>query len=210
VWKYRFWAATVLVPVAVSFIISFAKPVFVARYFVVLAPAVAVLAAIGWAAMRNRRLAAAALALVFVASLANLSRLYDAGSFDTEDWRGAVNYVYERNRIDDGIVFFEPYVRIAFDHYARRDHATESRPRSLFDYRGRGFTGTMVPSDWSPLRTTTSPRIWLVLSHDFDSKRETNELKRVLGERYERIGRRQFTTLRPGLPKIRVELYRLR
>jgi mannosyltransferase len=209
-WKYRFWAAAVFVPIIVSFVISFAKPVFVARYFIVLTPALATLAAIGWAAMRHRRLAVATLMLIFIASLLNLSRLSNDGSFDTEDWRGAVDYVYERNRSDDAIVFFEPYVRIAFDHYARRDHASESRPKSLFEYRGRGFTGTMVPSDWSPLRSASNPRIWLVLSHDYDSKQETNELRRVLRERYERVDRRRFTTLRPGLTKIRVELYRLR
>jgi mannosyltransferase len=209
-WKYRFWAAAVVVPIVVSFAVSFAKPVFVARYFIVLTPAVATLAAIGWATMRHRRLAVGVLILMLLASLLNLSRLSNEGSFDTEDWRAAAAYVYERNRTGDAIVFFEPYVRIGFDHYARRDHASESGPTSLFEYRGRGFTGTMVPSDWSPLRSASNPRIWLVLSHDYDSKRETSELKRVLGERYERVDTRLFTTLRPGLTKIRVELYRLR
>jgi mannosyltransferase len=199
-WRLVLVACWLVVPITVSFGVSYLKPVFFSRYLVVCLPALALCASVGLLAERRRLVSALAVTAVVLLSLAQVRALYRDGGANSEDWRGAAEHVLAHARQGDGIVFFRPYVSIGFDHYAARAPARAVRPQPLFAYRGYAFTGRMVPSSWEHLRNVTSSRIWLVLSHNRRQQTETQHVRALLGTRYGLVQHCRFK-------KVVVELY---
>jgi mannosyltransferase len=95
------------------------QPLFVARYFLVFMPPVAI--GIALLLVHLRREAAIAVAAVLVAaSAAGLARWY---SSDGSDYRAASDFVASRSGPNDGVLIYAPYIRVPFEVYFPRTGA---------------------------------------------------------------------------------------
>jgi mannosyltransferase len=102
------------VPPLAAYAISQSKPIFAARYLVVVLAPLAVLVAVGLAAI-PRRLGVVATTAVVVLAMANLP--YARSGYEYEDFRDATRYLAANAREGDGVVFYRPSRRIAVEHY---------------------------------------------------------------------------------------------
>lgn len=118
-WPWVLLVASVAVPVVGSFVVSYAKPIFISRYLIVSLPGLVVLAAAGIVRFRPRALGALALAAVLILSSRTLRYWY--ADYKKEDWRSATSFVLERTQPGDAAVFYRPGVRIPFDYYVTRN-----------------------------------------------------------------------------------------
>jgi mannosyltransferase len=161
------WAA---VPVVAAFAVSQAKPVFAARYLIVILPALAVL--LGWAvASIERRASAVVTAALIVLSIVNLP--YLRPGFEYEDFRGAADYLTTAARPGDGVVFYRPSRRVAAEFYLRRTGARSpamtpvfpAAPWGEFDLVRDYEHVTPTAREWASIETAASRRrMWLFLS----------------------------------------------
>jgi mannosyltransferase len=92
------------------------QPLFVARYFLVFMPPIAIGVALLLVRLR-RKVAVAVAALLVVASGVGLARWY---SSDGSDYRAASNFVASQSRSNDGVLIYAPYVRVPFELYFPR------------------------------------------------------------------------------------------
>jgi mannosyltransferase len=162
-WRLAFAVLWLLVPFGVTLAFSLlVQPFFLDRYLIITLPAVALVAAFGVAQLRSAWLVPAMLA-VLVLSAIGIVNWYRAGSHD--DWRGAVAYVMQDARSDDGIVFCEPWTRPAFEYYVLRSDS-KSRPIPLSPakrWSARLNTGPPRPAgQWPP----HVARIWVIRAYE--------------------------------------------
>jgi mannosyltransferase len=156
-----FTASWAVVPVLGAFAVSEMKPIFLAKYFVVSLPAVALLAAGAITILRPTALAVAAACVLVALAGPELHTWY--GFRGQEDWHALTAYVQGRALPADGIVYNAGYARDSVEDYWRssqaplpvRVHASVHGPRS----------------------TAFSGRVWLVLTH---SEPTTDSLRTAL------------------------------
>lgn len=164
------WLAVPVLAVVVS--TYTVKPLLLARYLVVVVPALALLVA--WAVRRLPRVAgAAALAAVAAVSAQGVRDWYDVGSY--EDWRGAVASVEASARSDDDVV------------------AVPGRAVHAVRYYGPDLR-TVSPT---ALDTAAGERLWLL---DRRSQLGTErpvpaDFDEVLAARYELVEERSFVNV---------------
>lgn len=112
-----------IVPLALVFVVSLAKPVLDSKSMIVIYPALVMLQARGLA-LSGRRLAAVSGALVLVVFGYVLGNYY----FNTlpwkEDFRGAAAYVAEHDNPGDVVAIYPDYLDDAFEYYYRSGPAT--------------------------------------------------------------------------------------
>ena len=159
-----------LVPFALVCVLAVVyRPLFVVRYFIVCLPAVVVLLSLGRTRIRRPLLAAVALSLVVIVSLAGVARWYLSGQ--SEDWRGAERYVVGSAKASDGVLFYAPYVRIPFALYLQREGDDGRAPQPVYPADGWNanemkFDGNIVMSARRVReRAVSFRRVWLVTSH---------------------------------------------
>lgn len=127
VWRQRddspalgYLLLSICLPVVLTAVISFVKPLFVPRYLLAGLPLFALLAAIGFQRLRP----AFAIAMVFAISILSLAQdysYYRAPSI--EDWRGMVDYLAKHSRPGDALLIFPAWETAPVDYYvSRRDH----------------------------------------------------------------------------------------
>jgi mannosyltransferase len=186
-WRLGFVAAWFAVPVLVSFVVSFARPMFLDYYLIVSLPALVLLAAAGIA--RLPRVPAAALLLV----LCSLSGLRLADWYQSparEDWRDAAQYVVANRQAGDVVAYYPSYASLPFEYYLRRADV--------------GALPTLDPS--GRLVSTREPRrIWIVLRGS-DAQANPADMRRI--EQAFAPERPPARVLRIG--RIEIELYVLR
>jgi mannosyltransferase len=103
-WPYGFLAAWLLVPVVLSFAVSFVQPMFLSNYLIICVPALILFGAA--AIVRIHRPALAGALVILLVSLA-ASRLVNYYRHNTvENWREATRYVLAAASPGDGIVFY--------------------------------------------------------------------------------------------------------
>jgi mannosyltransferase len=150
-WLILAWFAT---PIALAFALSAAKPIFQYKYLIFCLPPYLLLAALGLAAIRSRRVFAVALGVMVVVAAYRVVHYYGKTS-GTEDWRAATQFVLTHTREGDAIVFYEPYVRVCYEYYRTRLPA--AHPAVMAE----------VVADPAAVTAAAGPygRVWLVLSH---------------------------------------------
>jgi mannosyltransferase len=185
-WRYGYVIAWLLVPVLLSFVLSFAQPMFLSRYVIVSLPALMLLGAAGLAEVPGRLLAGSLLLLAVGLSGLQLAAWYDHGSY--EDWRAATRLVLAGMLPGDGIVLHPSYGRKPFEYYERQDRV--SGPENL---------------QGQDLRSTGKRRIWLVVRGSDPSARG-EDLARVQGM----LREQHRLVLRRGLRNVSVWLYAAR
>lgn len=104
-----------LAPAAALFVLSFARPYFLARYAMASAPGIGMLLALAILGPKPkvRLVRAAAVAIPVVAFL--LVSQVDLHREDGDDWTGAAQVVAEGARRGDAVTFVNPAVRSSFD-----------------------------------------------------------------------------------------------
>jgi mannosyltransferase len=158
------------------------QPVFVVRYFVTSVPAVVLLVAIALSQVRAPAVRASVLAAAVALSLAGLVHWYAFGAGEAEEWREAAGYVAAHADSRDGILFFAPKTRLAFENYFIEADGPASGTRAVYPALTWGDASALlfVRSGDIPLtpgevamRTKSFERIWLVLSHYRGSANES-------------------------------------
>jgi mannosyltransferase len=148
-WSVPFLAASVLAPVALTFLVSLVRPTFIPRYLIITLPAFMLIAAVGL--VRLPRVLAAPL-LVAIAGLSayGVSQWYTAPG--SENYRAAVGYVIEHQHPGDGYMAYPVGAADPVAYYI--DRAGSARPTAI----------ASVSADGS---ASAPRRVWLVV-RDFD------------------------------------------
>ncbi len=117
-WATVLLGAWVAVPIATMALVSTVKPLFGARYFLLVAPGLILLMAAGVWAVPWRRAGVALLGLIVAVSLVATAFFYPRAAHD--DFRAATSYVLDHAEPGDAIVFQPWFTRVTFTVYADR------------------------------------------------------------------------------------------
>lgn len=147
-------ACPVLLPFAIS---QWTTPIFLPKYTLASAVALAILAAHGLARLGRRPLqAAAALALVGASAVA-LDAYFSKSRNDR--WRDAVARFEQQARTGDVVLFAQPWGQVAFDYYlTRRDVIERGLPPNLAAIEATARAAVLESAAWG------YQRIWIVVS----------------------------------------------
>jgi mannosyltransferase len=213
VWRRQFLLIWLLFPVAVTLLLSLARPLFLARYFIFCLPALIVLAASGLASLRKPWMLAVCLAAMLVLSLQGTLSYYDH-DFDLErDGSGAAaNYIYEHAQPGDAILFHIAEARVPYEFFRslRGDSRSSSTagPEIIFPRHGKRLDYRDVTGKPTAEFTRSLPhqyaRVWVVLMSNGapgHPDATTLMLDQVLTESFPRVEQVQF-------PQVGVKLFR--
>ena len=158
-WSVPFLLTWFAMPVLAAFLFSIlVEPVFTTRYLIVAVPPLALLAGAGLAGLRPTSLRAAALLLLLALAGRALHWWY-TGRFPKEDWRAAAQEVMSRTEPNDGILFWDPIMRIPFEYYTQR----RARPRWPERLDNSGQSSDL--DDWAARARVRFSRVWVVVTH---------------------------------------------
>lgn len=168
-WRFRFLALWLLLPVMIALLVSFARPLFLARYFIFCLPALLLLAAAGVARLRRVWLIAPVLAVFVVLSLRGTFSYYQH-DFDLgrNDWRAASTYVLSHAQPGDAVLFHVAMGRMSYEYYRGLERA--AGPAVLYPNHGDRITFRDFLDKPEMARLGQQlpgySRVWLVLSNN--------------------------------------------
>lgn len=161
IWRYGFLVAWVAVPPLLAFSVSYAKPVYLYRYFLVCLPALAVLVAAGLARIGPGWLVLA-LAVAGVATTTwTTASCTPRCVIGLDDWRAAAAYVGGGVRPGDDVIFDPRELRTAFAYYL----PPPRRPQLTYPASWRLVGGSdegAATLDAALRRARSAKRVWLV------------------------------------------------
>lgn len=200
VWRLQFLLIWLLFPVALTLVLSVARPVFLARYFVFCLPALILLAAAGLASLRKAWMMAVCLAAMLLLSLQGTFSYYDH-DFDLErdGSVAAANYIYDHAQPGDGILFHIAEARVPYEFVGALRGTRDSRgriaagPEVIFPRHGDRLDYRDVTGKPSPEFVRSVPghyvRVWVVLMSNGapgNPDSTTLMLEQTLGESFPR------------------------
>jgi mannosyltransferase len=216
IWRLRFLLLWMLFPVLLVAMLSFARPVFLGRYFIFCLPALILLAADGLGRLRKQWQMGVALAVILLFSVRGTLAYYDH-DFDVErDGIGAAsNYVLDHAQAGDALLFHIAGTRVGYAFYqslrseSRSQHGsrTGSGPEIVFPRHGdrldyRDFTGKPTPEFLRSIPPRYG-RVWVVLMNNGgppNPDSTTLMLSEVLTESFGEMQQWEF-------PQVEVRLY---
>jgi mannosyltransferase len=212
-----------LFPIAVTVLLSFARPVFLPRYLIFCLPPLLILVAAGLARLRQWWLLAPVLAIVLLLCSQGIFFVY-AQDFDTErDASGAAtNFILDHAQPGDAILFHIADTRVAYEFFrslrsgddtVRPAFTTQLGPEILFPRHGPGldyrdFTGKPT-EDFLRSIAPTHPRVWVMLMNNRNNGNNgppgspdptTLMVTRTLQGAFKNVQRWQ-------LPRVEIDLY---
>jgi mannosyltransferase len=204
-----------IVPLLTIFLLSYLKPMFKERYLFAAMPAFPLLAAIGLVAIRPA--VARPLAVLAVVGLALVPVADGLEIRQSENWRGAVAYLELNAQPGDGWIFISKRGQLGYEYYAgwlSGERPLGDRPDVLEPFRWDELAAseeyyralTAAGMARLPDFAARHQRIWLVLSHEFDSTfgGDTSETVRAW------LTRRGYAARLRSFQNIRVLLYERR
>jgi mannosyltransferase len=216
VWRCQFLLVWLLFPVVLTVLLSFARPVFLARYMIFCLPALLILVAAGLARL-NRWLLPLALVVILLLGLQGISFVY-GHDFDNErDASGAAtNFILDHTQPGDAIICHIAETRVPYEFFRSLRAGTNTAssefrdalgPEILFPHHGAGldyrdFTGKPTP-EFVRATVRDHPRVWLMLMNNGPTEKPdptTVMLTQVLPESLPKMERWQF-------PKVEIRLY---
>lgn len=210
-WRYQFLLSWLFSPVALTVLLSFARPLFLARYFIFCLPALIILAAAGLARLRTWMLGVG-LAVMLALSLQGTLSYYDHDfDLDRDASGAAANYILDHAQPGDVILFHIAGARIPYEFYKLlregNASASASEPEIVYPRHGdhldyRDFTGKPT-ADFLRTVGPSHPRVWIVLMNNESAGNPdptTGMLTKILPESFPKMLRWQFT-------KVEVRLY---
>ena len=169
-WRYWFLALWLFLPVLLTVAVSFARPLFLARYFVLCLPALNLLVAAGLARLRSRWLLTPVLLVFLFLSLGGTVAYYEH-DFDLhrDNWAEASQYLLSSARPGDAIVFDIAMGRMPYEYYRSILKPDFAGSAILYPNHGEQMTylDFVGKPDYAQLSHSISqhPRVWLVLSY---------------------------------------------
>ncbi|HEY3971492.1 MAG TPA: hypothetical protein VGM18_00725 [Candidatus Sulfotelmatobacter sp.] len=180
VWRSRFLMLWLFFPVALTALLSLARPVFLDRYMIFCLPSLLILVAAGLARLRRLWLLTIVLAAILLLCGQGIFYVYGHDFDDERDAAGAAtDFILDHTQTGDAIIFHIAASRIPYEFYrslrAGEDTASPSfrrqlGPEILFPSHGAGldyrdFTGKPTAA---LVRTASPvhPRTWIVLMHN--------------------------------------------
>ena len=165
-WSYLFMVVCLIVPVIEALFVS--RVLVYPRYLIFIIGPLVTCAAIGIATLPTKALRGVVVAALIVLSVRPLVAHYQVSAKEGEDWRGAVDYVLQKQRADDGIVFLSRFGRRPFEYYLSRSNA---RVELVPIYPSMVWgANTPVIADWNgeatsaaAARLPTFDRVWAIL-----------------------------------------------
>jgi hypothetical protein len=176
-WRARFLLVWLVFPVALTAILSLARPVFLGRYMIFCLPPLIILAAAGLSRLRHSSLLAATLTVMLFLSLQGISFVYGHDFDDERDGSGAAaNFILDHTQAGDGAIFHIAEERVPYEFFrslrAAEDTASPAftrqlGPEILFPRHGAGldyrdFTGKPT-ADFLRGVAPSHPRLWVLL-----------------------------------------------
>ncbi len=216
-WRSQFLLLWLFFPVALTCLLSFARPVFLGRYMIFCLPALLILVAAGLARMRPPWLLAAALTGVLLLSSHGILFVYAKDFDDERDASGAAaGFILDHAEPGDAVVFHIAETRIPYEfvrsvraggNTASPGFTAKFGPEILFPNHGAGlnyrdFTGKPT-ADFVRASASGHPRVWVMLMNNgpaWNPDPTTGMLTRVLAETFPRVKSWQFA-------KVEVRLY---
>jgi uncharacterized membrane protein len=202
--RCQFLLIWLLLPVALTVVLSFARPVFLGRYMIFCLPPLIVLASAGLARLRNAWILTVALAVMLLLSAQGIGFVY-ANDFDSErDASGAAaEFILQHAQPGDAIVFHIAETRLPYEFFrGERDGPEIIFPTHGWQLDYRDFTGKPTVD---LLRTAAEhPRLWVMLMNNGTAEKPdatTVMMSQVLSEKYPAADRWEFY-------KVEVRLYR--
>lgn len=178
-WRTQFLLIWLFFPVALTALLSVARPVFLDRYMIFCLPPLLILVAAGLARLRHPWTLGAALVVLLLFSSQGVFYVY-GNDFDKErDASGAATgFILDHSQPGDGVVFYIPATRVAYEFFrseragqntASPDFTQPFGPEILFPHHAAGldyrdFTGKPTPE---LLRSMGNyPRVWVMLMNN--------------------------------------------
>ncbi len=203
VWRYRFLLLWLFFPVLLTVAVSFARPLFLPRYFFFCLPALLLLAASGLARFRSPWLLAPPLLLFFVLSLRGTVSYYQQ-DFDLQrdDWRAASHYLLTNARPSDALVFHVAMGRMPYEYYHSLLGTSPRDPVVSYPHHADRITflDFVEKPDYIQLGRSLPPyqRVWLVFSNaktpsGLDST--ASSLSQLLSADFPNVEQRHFSGL---------------
>jgi mannosyltransferase len=213
-WRAQFLVIWLFFPVALTVLLSFARPVFLGRYMIFCLPALLILVAAGLARLRKSWMLGAALTGILLLCLQGTFFVYRQDFDNERDASGAAtSFILDHSQAGDAIVFHIAATRIAYE-FVRSLRSRESTasprfhgPEILFPYHGerldyRDFTGKPT-AELLRGAGASHPRVWVMLMNNGTEEKPdptTAMLTKVLPESFPKLLRWRFT-------KVEVRLY---
>jgi mannosyltransferase len=216
-WRCQFLLLWLLFPVALTALLSLARPVFLGRYMIFCLPAFVTLAAAGLARLRYAWLSTVTVIAMLLLAWQGVSFVY-AHDFDNErDASGqAVNFILDQNEAGDGIIFHIADTRIAYEFFrslragentASPSFTAQLGPEILFPRHGTGleyrdFTGKPT-AEFVRSLAANHRRVWVMLMNNGPAGKPdptTGMLTDVLAESFPKMTRWEFA-------KVEVRVY---
>jgi hypothetical protein len=204
-------------PVALTVLLSFARPVFLARYMIFCLPALLILVAAGLARLRQSWLLAATLTGILLLSLQGIFYVYDHDFENDRDAAGAATgFMLDHTQPGDAVILYIPATRLPYEFFrslragentASPSFTAQLGPEILFPRHGAGldyrdFTGKPT-ADFLHTAPSSHPRVWVMLMNNQPpGSRDptTAMLTQIFSESFPKVARWQFS-------KVEVRLY---
>lgn len=216
-WRCQLLLVWLMFPVGLTVLLSFARPVFLARYMIFCLPALLTLVAAGLARLHNGWLLTPMLTGILLLSSQGVAYIY-GHDFDNErdGSEAASDYVLDHVQPGDGVLFHIAETRVPYEFFrslragensASPNFTTPLGPEILFPRHGvgldyRDFTGKPT-ADFLHTVAPSYRRVWVVLMNNgppANPDPTTVILSRVLAESFPRL--QQWY-----VPKVEVRLY---
>jgi 4-amino-4-deoxy-L-arabinose transferase-like glycosyltransferase len=216
-WRSQFLLLWLFFPVALTVLLSFARPVFLSRYMIFCLPALVILVAVGLARLRQSWLLAVVLAGILLLGLQGIFFVY-THDFDNERDASvaAAGFILDHAQPGDAVIFQIAATRIPYEFVRSRragentaspDFTAQLGPEILFPSHGAGldyrdFTGKPT-ADFLRTAVPTHSRVWVMLMNNGPADKPdptTVMLTHVLPESFPRTLSWQF-------PRVEVRLY---
>jgi mannosyltransferase len=216
-WRVHFLLLWLLFPVLLTVLLSWARPVFLARYMIFCLPALLILAAAGLSALRPVWLSALIVGVTLILSARAVPFVYEH-DFDQERDAAvaAAGFILDHAQPGDAIVFHIAETRIPYEfvrsqrageNAASRNFTAQLGPEILFPHHGAGldyrdFTGKPT-AEFVRSAVPGHGRVWIMLMNNGPAERPdatTVMLAKTLPESFPRMENWQFT-------KVEVVLY---
>jgi len=179
-WRIQFLLIWLFFPVGLTVLLSFARPVFLARYMIFCLPALLILVSTGLVRIRPAWLLVLALTCVSLLALEGVGFVY-GHDFDNERDASvaAAGFVLDHSQAGDAIIFHIAETRIPYEfvrslragrNTASPDFTAQLGPEILFPDHGPGldyrdFTGKPAP-DFVHTAVHSHPRVWVMLMNN--------------------------------------------
>jgi mannosyltransferase len=179
-WRVQFLLLWLFFPVALTALLSFARPVFLSRYMIFCLPPLLILVAAGLVRLRRLWMLALALAAILLLSLQGVFFVYGHDLDDERDAAGeATNFILDHTQPGDALVLHIAGTRVPYEFFrslragedtANPKFSAQLGPEILFPSHGAGldyrdFTGKPT-ADLLRAAAPNHSRVWVVLMNN--------------------------------------------